>query len=110
MNETEKTSVAALMSVILRRKINRVVDVKWMVQNQDYAREIISLCKAQKLDDLDKYTTHFEDLMFGTNESSPYTTKTKKVGKSFSEKSASNTDDEDQNKGIAPNKYVGHLR
>lgn len=47
MINSEKLSVAALISVILRRKINRTIDVKWLVTNDAYAQEIIKPCREQ---------------------------------------------------------------
>lgn len=65
MSATEKLSVAALIGVILRRRINRTIDVKWLVENDIYAREIIRLSREQKLEDLNEYADHLERLMFG---------------------------------------------
>ena len=65
MSATEKLSVAALIGVILRRRINRTIDVKWLVENEMYAREIIRLSREQKLEDLNEYADHLEKLMFG---------------------------------------------
>lgn len=71
MSSTEKLSVAALIGVILRRKINRSIDVKWLVENEAYAQEIIRLCQAQGQDDLNEYALHLEKLMFGENSVTP---------------------------------------
>lgn len=65
MSATEKLSVAALIGVILRRRINRTIDVKWLVENEAYAHEIIRLSREQKLEDLNEYADHLEKLMFG---------------------------------------------
>lgn len=65
VQNNEKLSVAALMSVILRRKISRTIDIKWLVEDEKYARKIIALCREQGLDDLNEYSAHFETLMFG---------------------------------------------
>lgn len=64
MSNTERMSVAALMGVILRRKINRTIDVKWLIENEAYAQEIIKLCREQDLADLTEYADHLERLMF----------------------------------------------
>ena len=47
MSDHEKTSVAALISVILRRKLGRVVDVKWLIKNEAYAKEDVLACSLQ---------------------------------------------------------------
>lgn len=65
MSATEKLSVAALIGVILRRRINRTIDVKWLVENDAYAHEIIRLSREQRLEDLNEYADHLEKLMFG---------------------------------------------
>ncbi len=65
MSTTEKLSVAALIGVILRRRINRTIDVKWLIENEAYAREIIKISREQKLEDLNEYADHLEKLIFG---------------------------------------------
>ena len=65
MINSEKLSVAALISVILRRKINRTIDVKWLVTNDAYAQEIIKLCREQAQDDLTEYADRLDQLTFG---------------------------------------------
>jgi len=72
MSSTEKLSVGALIGVILRRKINRTIDVKWLVENETYAREIIGLCREQGQDDLNEYALHLEKLMFGETSATPF--------------------------------------
>src|SRR5574343_1378679 len=47
MLESEKLAVAAHLHVVMRRKIGRVTDVEWMVQNADYAREVIRVALAE---------------------------------------------------------------
>lgn len=113
MSEAEKTSVAALISVILRRKANRVIDVKWLVKNQDYAREIINLCHEQGQDDLNEYASHLESLMFGAIAAAPVIAKPvveapppEKATPVWNEEEIA----EDDGGEIDPSKYVGHLR
>lgn len=65
MSATEKLSVAALIGVILRRRINRTIDVKWLVENDAYAREIIKICRELRLEDLNEYADHLEKLISG---------------------------------------------
>jgi hypothetical protein len=66
LHSTEKLSVAALISVILRRKIGRTIDTKWLIENEVYAKSIIALSREQGLADLNEYANHFEMIMFGT--------------------------------------------
>ena len=65
MASSDKVSLAALISVILRRKINRTIDVVWLVTNEIYAKEIIHLCHAQGLTELSEYADHLNKAIFG---------------------------------------------
>jgi hypothetical protein len=66
MTSSDIVSIAALISVKLRRETNRTIDVKWLVTNEIYAKEIIKLCREQSIDELAEYANHLEKLMFGT--------------------------------------------
>ena len=127
MSETDKTSVAALISVILRRKANRVIDVKWLVKNQEYAREIINICREQGQDDLNEYASHLEKLTFGSSSApaapapvaapkpKPFADSMDKSsisswGESPLSSSSDEGDDGDDGGEIDTSKYVGHLR
>ena len=109
---TEKISVAALISVILRRKLGRTIDVQWLVKNAAYAREIINLSREQKLDDLTGYANKLEMLIFGTNTAIAMPAAVE-VNRSFvATKVATNEEDEDEidETKIDVSKYIGHLR
>lgn len=115
MSESEKTSVAALISVILRRKINRAIDVKWLLKNQEYAREILTVSRELDLPDLNDYANHLERLIFGGN--SPQAVSAPKFKASTDDTTPETDDlnpngsgDEDSTVGLAPGKYVGKLR
>jgi len=130
MSETDKTSVAALISVILRRKANRIIDVKWLVKNQEYAREIINLSREQGQDDLNEYASHLERLMFGASSAAPAPSapvapaapKGKPFADSMDKSSISSWgeapkfsepddgNEDDDNGEVDTSKYVGHLR
>jgi hypothetical protein len=116
LHSTEKVSVAALISVILRRKISRTIDIKWLVENEVYAKNIITLSREQNLTDLNEYVDHFELLMFGKlstaalavensnavkNEAMAFK---KTLSPAFSEEA------EDTNEVIDTHKYVGGIR
>jgi len=64
-NAAEKTAIAAHLYIALRRKINRVVDVEWLVRNEDYAREIITLGRRPGLEELTSHVNRLEELVFG---------------------------------------------
>jgi len=110
MSETEKTSVAALISVILRRKINRVIDVKWLVKNQEYAREIINISRELELPDLNDYANHLETLMFGSISSPAVKSKPVTEDLTAAPSNPDAGDDEADGGAIDPSKYVGSLR
>lgn len=53
MLDSQKFAVAAHMHVLLRRKTGRVTDTEWMVQNADYAREVLRFARARAREDAD---------------------------------------------------------
>ena len=115
MSDSEKTSVAALISVILRRKINRVIDVKWLLKNQEYAREILAVSRELDQPELNGYSDRLETLIFGNITSTPVSSAKPKAP--IQAPNPTNTDwannaddDEDNGAAIDPSKYVGHLR
>ena len=63
MSSSERIAIAAHLHVLLRRKLGRIVDTEWLASNEDYAREIVRLCKAQEDDSLhewaDKLDRHY---------------------------------------------------
>jgi hypothetical protein len=69
MNESEKTAektaIAAHLYITLRRKLNRVIDVEWLVKNEDYAREVIGMARQPGLEEAAHYTDRMEELIFG---------------------------------------------
>lgn len=116
LHSTEKVSVAALISVILRRKISRTIDIKWLVENEVYAKSIIALSREQGLADLNEYTDHFEMLMFGklsntrpALESQHYAENDMSITKKSSIPSVENESD-DIGEMVDPKMYIGGLR
>lgn len=65
MSESEKLSIAAHLYVTLRRKLNRVIDVEWLLHNEDYAREVIKIVRQQGMEELAHYADRMEVLIFG---------------------------------------------
>ncbi|MDI1308601.1 MAG: hypothetical protein PSV17_04100 [Methylotenera sp.] len=116
LHSTEKVSVAALISVILRRKISRTIDIKWFVENEAYATHIIALCREQGLTDLNEYVDRFEIMMFGKLSTPiPIPEKfsaTKNDTKEFRNTLAPSFEEEveDLKEVIDPHKYVGGIR
>ena len=64
-NAAEKTAIAAHLYITLRRKLNRVIDVEWLVRNEDYAREVITLARKPGLEELASHINRLEELVFG---------------------------------------------
>ena len=62
MTDNEKFAVAAHLYVLLRRKVGRAIDTVWMVQNAEYAREVLRIAREQADTDLNKLVTRFEAL------------------------------------------------
>ncbi len=116
LHSTEKVSVAALISVILRRKISRTIDIKWLVENEVYAKNIIALSREQGLADLNEYVDHFEILMFGklsTTQAvlvSSSATKNETTAFKKTQTPSFEEEDEDTSEIIDPHKYVGGIR
>ena len=127
MITTEKMSIAALLSVNLRRKVNRTIDVQWLLENEDYAREIIKFTRAQGQTDLIDYANTLEKLIFGKVLAA--TAESAKVEKTKPEvenapfrstlidwakeaEAAGESDNEKEDEVIVTSKknYIGHLR
>jgi hypothetical protein len=47
-------SLAGRMHVLMRREINRIIDVEWMCADAAYAREVIKLARTVDSDELHK--------------------------------------------------------
>lgn len=55
-------SLAGRMHVLLRREINRIVDVEWFCSNAAYAREVIKLARNAHSAELDKLADRIEEV------------------------------------------------
>lgn len=47
MRDSERLAIAAHLHVLLRRRTGRVIDTEWMVQNEEYAQEILRLSRVR---------------------------------------------------------------
>ena len=65
MSDSDKLSIAGLISVILRRNIKRVIDVEWALHNEVYAMEIIRLARKEGVEELTHYADRMEEIFFG---------------------------------------------
>ena len=55
-------SLAGRLHVVLRREINRIVDVEWFCSNAAYAREVIKLARNAQSDELNKLAERIEEV------------------------------------------------
>lgn len=55
-------SLAGRLHVLLRREINRIVDVEWMCIDVAYAREVIKLARTVESDELHKLAERVEEV------------------------------------------------
>jgi hypothetical protein len=55
-------SLAGRMHVVLRREINRIVDVEWLCSDAAYAREVIKLARSAQSDELHKLAERIEEV------------------------------------------------
>lgn len=53
-------SLAGRMHVLLRREINRIIDVEWMCIDVEYAKEVIKLARNVEVDELHKLADRIE--------------------------------------------------
>jgi hypothetical protein len=109
MSDNEKISIAALISVILRRKLGRTIDVQWLAKDATYAREIIKLSRAQNLDDLTGYANKLETLIFGVT-AAVIKPAAVEVNRNFADTKLADEEEEIDETKIDVSKYIGHLR
>ncbi len=55
-------SLAGRIHVLLRREINRTVDVEWMCADTLYAQEVIKLARATGLEELHRLAERVEEV------------------------------------------------
>lgn len=120
MTSSDIVSIAALISVKLRREINRTIDVKWLVTNEIYAKEIIKLCREQSIDELAEYANHLEKLMFAaepaisnyglSDKPKPAVTETSTKIEEFSYYEDDESEQDELDGKLDSSKYIGGLR
>jgi len=59
--DSGKTALAARIYISMRREAKRTIDVEWLLKNNEYAKEVISLAK-QHSPELIELALHFEVL------------------------------------------------
>jgi hypothetical protein len=113
MTSSEKISIAALIGVTLRRKTNRTIDVKWLLENDVYAKEVIRLCREQGQSDLTEYADSLDKLIFGKTSlpaTSFATTVAAKTRPVFVDSEIPTHELEEEDGKLDTSKYVGRLR
>lgn len=55
-------SLAGRMHVLLRREINRIIDVEWLCADAAYAKEVIKLARTVESDELHKLAERIEEV------------------------------------------------
>ena len=55
-------SLAGRIHVLLRREINRIVDVEWLCSDAAYAREVIKLARNVQSEELRKLADRIEEV------------------------------------------------
>lgn len=55
-------SVAGRIHVLLRRELNRIIDIEWMCADPVYAREVIKLARTVDSDELHKLAERVEQV------------------------------------------------
>lgn len=65
MVETEKFALAARLYVLLKRKTGRSIDAAHIINNRDYARDVIADARSAHDPDLDLLLDRFEKELFG---------------------------------------------
>jgi hypothetical protein len=58
-------SLAGRMHVLLRREINRIIDVEWMCADAAYAKEVIKLARSVDSEELHKLADRVEQVHSG---------------------------------------------
>lgn len=99
MVESEKFGMAAKLYVLLKRKTGRSIDAAHLINNKDYAREVIATAHEAHDPELDTLLDRFEKELFGKI-SHPHAATAP----------AGETEPSDPTTAVDPSKYVGMLR
>lgn len=104
MSESAKLAIAGLIGATLRRKLNRVIDVEWLLHNEAYAREVMTIARKQGMAELTQYADRMEELFFGK----VFATHAAHVAQEPMKKTF--VVKEDENEVGIENQYIGTLR
>jgi hypothetical protein len=55
-------SLAGRVHVLMRREINRIVDIEWLCADAAYAKEVIKLARTVQSDELHKLADRIEEV------------------------------------------------
>ncbi len=111
MSESDKTAIAAHLYITLRRTANRVIDVDWLAKNDEYAKEVVRLCRQQGSDELAHYANLYEELVFGVPPApAPVASAKPPLPERAALLAEAAAEDSNPEEDIDPNRYIGHLR
>lgn len=65
MTENERFGIATRLFVLLKRRMNRSIDTVWLMENTEYALEIVRLCRSTGEEELVKAGDRLEQLTLG---------------------------------------------
>lgn len=67
MTDTDNklSAIATHLYVRLRRDGGRVIDAIWMVQNREYAVEVLRLARSMPDDEVSRLADRYEEILFG---------------------------------------------
>ncbi len=67
MTDTDNklSAIATHLYVRLRRDGGRVIDAIWMVQNREYAAEVLRIARSMPDDEVLRLADRYEEIMFG---------------------------------------------
>lgn len=67
MTDTDNklSAIATHLYVRLRRDGGRVIDAIWMVNNREYAAEVLRIARSMPDDEVSRLADRYEEIMFG---------------------------------------------
>lgn len=90
MTDTDNklSAIATHLYVRLRRDGGRVIDAIWMVQNREYAAEVLRIARSMPDDEVLRLADRYEEIMFGLSPRTPDRTQSMARGEGVREQDA----------------------
>ena len=105
LNRSEAFSIATLIYARLRRVTGRVIDVTYLMQNQDYIEHVIDLALSANDSELQRQAEHLRSLMVCDLESDQM-----KIQEEIAEIYESEVTEEEIYRAQVSHHYIGALR